>query len=156
MRSLVKCFATESGEDFANLSKEQQVLVVYRVVLNQPLLGIYVGLFCLKTRNPRNVFGDTEQPAAAAAPAAAPFPAAAAAPEAAPEPPDPATQMLYQIQQQVMELEKQARNGLEKPKRIHQQWLNASGKTIDMNHQGYIEIRCIWCLEGARELWLGL
>ncbi|CAL1132944.1 unnamed protein product [Cladocopium goreaui] len=53
-----------------------------------------------------NVFGESEQPAPAAAPAAAPFPAPEAAPD--PAPVDPATQMLYKIQQQVMELEKQA------------------------------------------------
>eukprot|EP00435_Cladocopium_sp_Y103_P028263 s402_g7.t1 len=68
-----------------------------------------------------NVFGDSEHPApaaaapaaaapAAAAPAAAaaPFPAAAPAASDPAPPVDPATQTLYKIQQQVMELEKQA------------------------------------------------
>lgn len=88
-------------------------------------------IFLVQT-NLRNVFGDSEQPAPAAAPAAAaPFPAPDPAPE--PAPVDPATQTLYKIQQQVMELEKQARNGL---KNIEKKWLNAGGKTMDMNHQG--------------------
>ena len=77
-------------------------------------------------KNLRNVFGESEQPAPAAAPAAAPFPAPEAAPD--PAPVDPATQMLYKIQQQVMELEKQARNGF---KNMENKWLNVSGKTME-------------------------